>query len=155
MSIWWYIGCNATTYRIDSVWRCRPEYRFHLHDQEPHEHRSLVDRDNLMHSDSAQVGWLEYLCFRSRLLFDPICENGFDREWQWVLYLQSNISWRKRRASLHWLMWWMMNRKSSTCIHYQALSCYCETGPRILNTLNFVEACRYFDIFFVTTFKLF
>ena len=32
---WWYIGCNATTYQIDSVWRGRPECCFHLHGRKP------------------------------------------------------------------------------------------------------------------------
>jgi hypothetical protein len=42
------------TYQIDSVLHGRPECRFHLH--YPELHRSLVDRDNLIHFDSAHVG---------------------------------------------------------------------------------------------------
>jgi len=139
------------TYLIDSVWLGRPECRFHLHYPERHGDRSHVDRDKLhylIHSDSAHVGWSDYLCFRSRLLFYPSCENGFDRKWLEVLHLESNIAWLNWRAFLHLLRWWMIHRKSSTCIPYQALSCYCKTAPRILYILTFVDALSLFRFSF-------
>ena len=123
------------TYRIDSVLHGRP-CRFHWN--YPELHRSLVDRDDLIHFHSARVGWLEYLCFQSRLLFDPTLDNGFDRERHWVLDFLSNIAWSARRASVHWLRWYMTHRKLSTCIPYQALSCSFKSDPHILNTLTFV-----------------
>jgi hypothetical protein len=50
---------------------------------------------------------------------------------------------------LHLLSWWMIHRKSSTCIPYQALSCYCETAPRILYILTFVDALSLFRFSFL------